>query len=160
MAENKPHVRLEGRAVQRGLTAAVLAWVFPGAGHWFVGARVRAGVFAGLVLLTVALGVVCDGNLAVIDDRAPVLSRLQVLSNLALGPVEPALRWSFYGQLVYRGGEAITTLDADSQRALQRRRERTFRTFSAYGSTYLTAAGLMNLLLLFDAWDIGIGRKE
>ncbi len=160
MAEQKPRIRLESRAVQRGVTAAILAWVFPGAGHWYVGARGRAAIFSVLVLLTVVLGVLCDGNLAVTDDRAPVLSRLQVLSNLALGPMEPALRWSFYGRLVYKGGEAITTMDPASQQALQRRRERTFRAFSGYGSTYLMAAGLMNLLLLLDAWDIGIGRKE
>ena len=38
-------------------------------------------------------------------------------------------------------------------------RERTRSPLSIYGTAYLWTAGLMNLLLLFDVWDIGMGRK-
>jgi len=29
-----------------------------------------------------------------------------------------------------------------------------------YGTAFLLSAGLMNLLLVLDAWDVGTGRKE
>jgi hypothetical protein len=38
-------------------------------------------------------------------------------------------------------------------------RDRIRSSASAYGTAYLWTAGLMNLLLLFDVWDIGKGRK-
>ena len=31
---------------------------------------------------------------------------------------------------------------------------------SEYGSTFLLTAGLMNILLILDAWDIATGRKS
>ena len=151
---------LGGGAIQRGLVAGFLAWVFPGAGHWYVGKKARAAVFCVLVLGSTALGAIFDGNLSVIDSRTPWLSKLQVASNLALGPLDPALRLTFYGALVYRGDDGTLPREIGGEQALKRRLQRTFRTWSSYGSAYLMAAGLMNLLLIFDAWDIAIGRKE
>jgi len=37
-------------------------------------------------------------------------------------------------------------------------RRRARSAVSIYGTAYLWTAGLMNLLLLFDVWDIGRGR--
>ena len=39
-------------------------------------------------------------------------------------------------------------------------RERARSGVSIYGTAYLWTAGLMNLLLLFDVWDIGTRRKS
>ncbi|MBP7146809.1 MAG: hypothetical protein KBD01_04630 [Acidobacteria bacterium] len=144
--------------VLRGLLAGVLAWVVPGAGHLLVGARGRAAIFFVLMVLTVGLGLAFDGNLSVVDPRTPVLSRLQVATNLAIGPVEPVVRTSLYGALVYNPSGLSPS--AAEREAMRRRRERAFATWSAYGTAYLLAAGLMNVLLVLDAWDIAIGRKE
>ena len=38
-------------------------------------------------------------------------------------------------------------------------RDRTRSSRSIYGTAYLWTAGLMNLLLLFDVWDIGMRGK-
>ena len=38
-------------------------------------------------------------------------------------------------------------------------RERVKIVTGEYGTTYLLAAGLMNILLILDAFDIAIGRK-
>jgi hypothetical protein len=98
--------------------------------------------------------------LAIADPRAPVLSRLQVAANLALGPVEPILRSSIYGSPVYAHRlELRGRLSAAQREALETREARHFATWSSYGSTYLLIACLMNLLLILDAWDIAIGRK-
>lgn len=151
---------LEAPAIWRGIQAGFLAWLFPGAGHLFLKARLRAGVFAGLVLVAVVLGCAFDGNLPVIDGATPFLSRLQVGASLALGPMEPVMRQVFYGRVVLQGDDGRAILEADDIPALKIRRERSFRTWNSYGSLYLMAAGLMNLLLILDAWDIAIGRKE
>ncbi len=157
--ERKP-AALDGATIKRGLVAGLLAWLLPGAGHLFLGARQRALVFFAIVAGCFAMGVICDGNVAVVDNlRAPVLSRLQVLSDLAVGPADPLLRWLAYGQVVYVDPQPGNTR-VPLPKALELRRERSFRTYSAYGSAYLLTAGLMNILLIFDAWDLAIGRKS
>jgi hypothetical protein len=39
-------------------------------------------------------------------------------------------------------------------------RDRQRSAVSAYGTAYLWSAGLMNLLLLMDVWDIAKRRKD
>lgn len=149
---------LSSTAMARGLLAGFLAWLVPGGGHLFLGARLRGFVFLGLVTLTVSLGVAFDGNLSVVDARTPWLSKLQVAANIGMGPWEPLLRSSLYGKAVY-----VTEQVSNPQQLtppLYSRFKREFRPWSAYGSIYLMAAGLMNILLILDAWDIAIRRKE
>ncbi len=156
--ETAPEVdRLDASRIGRGLAAGVAAWVLPGLGHWIVGARRKAIIFFAVVASAITTGFALHGNLAVTDPRTPFISRLQVVTNLAMGPIEPAMRATLYGALVYNGGDAL--LPGPQRPALERRRARSFSTFSSYGTTYLLAAGLMNILLILDAWDIAIGRK-
>jgi hypothetical protein len=156
--EKAERPRLEARAIQRGLLAGLLAWLLPGAGHWFVGARRRAAAFFVIVGVAWGAGLAFDGNLAVVDEsRAPWLTRLQVLANLAVGPVEPIARTLLYGELVY---QAPPPHSGSLPPSLERRRERSFERWSVYGSAYLLAAGLMNMLVILDAWDLAIGRKR
>jgi len=162
MSDSRPRTRKPTAAeVRRGLLAGFVGWLVPGAGHLLLGCRRRALVFFGLVTLSVVLGVVFDGNLAVADPRAPVLTRLQVAADLALGPAEPILRTALYGTPVYsRSGLESARFPRASREALERRQRRFFRRWSNYGTAYLLAACLMNLLVILDAWDIGIGRKD
>lgn len=149
---------LSAEAWKKGLLAGVLAWLLPGLGHLYLGKKRRAAAFFLLVGGAFSLGLVCSGNLAVVDDlRAPVLTKLQVMADLAMGPVEPVARRAIYGELIYenpRPGARVLPPP------LEKRRERSLHRWSLYGSSYLLAAGLMNMLLIFDAWDIGIGRKQ
>ena len=161
MAEQQEIAKLTGAEIARGLLVALAAWVLPGAGHWLAGARIRALAFFAIVAGSAGLGLAFDGNLAVVDARAPFLTRLQVVANLALGPAEPLLRTSLYGAPVY-----ANTLHSPQRpkpavrKALETRIDRFQRRFSGYGSTYLLVASLMNILLILDAWDLSIGRKR
>lgn len=153
----------EGRRKHLALACA-LAWVLPGAGHWYLGRRTRAGVFFCLVTVSFILGAVLHGRFSVRDRRAPLLSTLQVVACLGAGPMEVVSRTFLYGGPVYFMPEEDAMAAGDSRRPRtvvgRLLRTRNEARDSAYGTAYLWTAGLMNLLLILDVFDIGIGRKE
>ena len=120
--------------------------------------RTRRGLlFGALIWGAFGLGLAHDGRLALRDPRQPVLSTLQVVANLGVGPADLVARWAVYGGSAYSFSAAPNPRPANEVEATFRRRERS--GVSIYGTAYLWIAGLMNLLLLFDVWDIGLGRK-
>jgi hypothetical protein len=123
-----------GAAVAPHLAAAC-AWLLPGAGHLLLGRRRRAVVFFVLVGLAVAFGLALDGNMPWVWSGSP-LRTLATLACLGTGPVYPLLRFGFgfQGDIQAPGHD--------------------------YGSAFVITAGLMNLLLMLDAWDIARGDKE
>jgi hypothetical protein len=137
--------------------AVAAAWVFPGAGHVLLG-RVRRGVLFGAMLWAgFAMGMAHDGRLALRDARQPFLTGLQVVANLGIGPADMIARWVVYGSVTYTLPNSSRSGANHPQAEIFR--ERTRSPLSIYGTAYLWTAGLMNLLLLFDVWDIGMGRK-
>jgi TM2 domain-containing membrane protein YozV len=152
---------LEQASVPRRATAAallpcVLTWLVPGLGHLYLGKRRRAAVFCAVVLATFGLGLASDGAAALIDPRQP-LTYLATFDNLALGPLDLVARWRTYGRLAYR-------LPAEENHPVRvaltsRLRERVRSVTYEYGNTFLLTAGLMNLLLMLDVFDIASGRK-
>ncbi|MEM7354501.1 MAG: DUF6677 family protein [Acidobacteriota bacterium] len=115
--------------------ATVLAWVLPGAGHLYLGRRRRAVAFLTLVLASLAIGCQLGGRLPWTFSGSP----LAILATLgALGSGGPYfflhLAMGYEGTVQAAGYE--------------------------YGSAFILTAGLMNLLLVLDAWDISTGRKE
>jgi hypothetical protein len=61
-------------------------------------------------------------------------------------------------------GEVALTLPKqgthpDRIRRVGIQRARATSGLSIYGTAYLWTAGIFNLLLLFDVWDLGRGRK-
>jgi hypothetical protein len=115
--------------------AVVLALLFPGLGHAFLGRRGRAAVFAVVVLVAIVTGVLLQGNLWTPIHGRP-LTWLATFGALGMGlPYFLLLHgWKYRGDLTAPGYE--------------------------YGTAFLLGAGLMNLLLVLDAWDIATGRKE
>jgi len=152
-------------APNRLMLACVLAWLMPGAGHWYLGKKARAAVFFSLVTLSFVLGSLLDGRFSVLDPRQPLLSALQVVACLGSGPMDVVARAAIYGAPVYRMPEDDAVLPGEAARrprtavgiALRARNE---AHDSAYGTAYLWTAGLMNLLLILDVFDIGVGRKN
>jgi len=146
-------------AVSAGRTAAaiVAAWLLPGAGHVLLGRVGRGTAFAALIFGSFGLGLAHDGRLALHDRRQPFLSALQVVANVGVGPVDLLARLSVYGEAAYVLPSDYADPEYDKRLTVLRRRTESGR--SIYGTAYLWTAGLMNLLLLFDVWDIGTGRK-
>ena len=144
--------------------ACTLAWMLPGAGHWYLGKRTRAAVFVCLVTVSFVLGAALHGRFSVRDRHAPLLSTLQVVACLGTGPLEIIARSLLYGAPVYFLPEEDAVLRSEGRGPRtavgKLLRERNEARDSAYGTAYLWTAGLMNLLLILDVFDIGIGRKD
>jgi len=133
--------------------ALLAAWALPGLGHFLLGRARRGALFGALLLGSFGIGLAHDGRLALYDERQPFLTTLQIVANAGIGPLDVLARLRCYGDAVYR---LETGFENEYTRIY---RERTRSALSAYGTAYLWTAGLMNLLLLFDVWDIGRGRK-
>lgn len=110
----------------------------PGLSHWLLGRRARALAFFGIVTATFALGLLLHG--ALFPFQAPNwLYRLGAVAQVGLGLPYLLGRILGWGQL---GPEDAADL------------------MFGYGNTFLVTAGLMNMLLLMDAFDIAVGRKD
>ncbi len=118
----------------KALRAALLAWAIPGAGHVYLGKRRLGAVFAAIVFAALAIGCSLDGNLHhIVPDRP--LSILATLGSMGMGIAYFVLRY----MVLYIGDIEASGFE--------------------YGSAFILTAGLMNLLLTLDVWDIAIGRK-
>lgn len=135
------------------LVPCVLAWLLPGAGHFYLGRRRRAIFFFIIVLVTLTLGLWMDGRTYAYERGHP-LTYLATFANVGLGPLDLIGRVMTYDRLVWR-------LPSDRSRAelVDRLREKIRSPFNEYGTTYLMTACLMNILLILDAFDVAKGRK-
>lgn len=118
---------------RRSITAAILAFAFPGAGHFYLGRRPRAAIFCAVVLFLFVSGILLDGKLYTAEPGR-LLTFLATLGTMGSGAIYFVAR--AFGPF---GDVASITYE--------------------YGTTFMLTAGLMNLLLVFDAWDIGDNRK-
>jgi hypothetical protein len=114
--------------------ALVVGWLVPGAGHLLLGKRRRAVAFFVLIMATLAVGCSLDGELY----RA-VGAPIATLATLATAGVGAAY-FVLLLALGYTGDMEAAGYD--------------------YGKAFILTAGLMNILLLLDIWDIGRGEKE
>ncbi len=147
-----------GRPDNRKLALIIfLAWLVPGLGHILLRRIGRGVLFAGLVFVSLGLGLAHDGKLALRDPAQPFLTSLQVLANIGAGPIDFIARKKVYGEVALTLPKRGT--DPDRTRRVGIQRARAVSGLSIYGTAYLWTAGIFNLLLLFDVWDIGRGRK-
>ncbi len=120
----------------RAWIAVFLAWIFPGVGHWYLGRRNRAILYALIVPITFLLGVSFQGRLYSPEAGAP----LTLLATFA----------------VFGSG----LLNIAARLLLENPRGAILSVTYEYGCAFLLTAGLMNLLLMLDAYDIAAGRKQ
>jgi hypothetical protein len=112
-----------------------LAWAFPGLGHALLRRRLRATVFAVVILVAFVIGLLLQGQLFVPTPGDP-LSYLASVACLGNGVL------FFIAKLAGLGQGLVTAASYE------------------YGNTFLLTAGMMNLLLVLDIHDIGTGRKN
>lgn len=141
----------------RPALACALAWLVPGGGHLYLKRPLKAVLFFCLVLVTFFLGLALQGRAHAVDHEQPLLSALATFANVSIGPLDLVARSTTYHRVVYRLPDEG---DPQHEALMARVRERVLRTTYEYGTTFILAAGLMNLLLILDAFDIAIGRKN
>jgi hypothetical protein len=117
------------------VVAVLSAWLVPGLGHIYLKRRLRGLAFFVLVIVSMLIGCRLEGNLYQVVPGQP-LTILATLGSMGMGFPYFLLRyWLHYqGNIMGAGYE--------------------------YGTAFLLTAGLMNLLLILDAWDIVRGKKE
>lgn len=119
----------------------LVAWLLPGGGHILQGRWARGLLLGGAVCLIFACGLMLGGHLFAIgsgdDGFSRLLQLLPAIANTGAG-VLYGLCWIFNTGFV-----------ENAQRA----------TFE-YGNTFLLVAGLLNYLVMLDAFDISAGRKS
>lgn len=123
------------RTPRASALVAVLAWAVPSAGHFLLGRRRRAVVFALVIAISFAVGAALGGNLYRPLAGQP-LSLFAALGAMGVGLPYFVLRVAFG----YEGDSTGAGYEI--------------------GTVFLLSAGLMNILLVLDAWDIASGRKE
>jgi hypothetical protein len=147
-----------GNDPKRTALAVFLGWLVPGLGHVFLGRLRRGLIFGAIIWACFGLGLAHQGRLALWDPNQPFLTSLQLVANLGVGPADLLTRLAVYGKPIYRmPGSGGSLQDLDKAELF---RDRARSGVSIYGTAYLWTAGLMNLLLLFDIWDIGRRREQ
>jgi len=119
---------------KRTVAAMLLALIVPGGGHFYLGRRSRAIVFMVVVLFMFAVGLWLDGRLYV-PERGKPLTLLATFASMGVG----------LPYLIARAVGAPGDLGSITYE---------------YGTAFMLTAGLMNLLLVLDSFDIGEQRKE
>jgi hypothetical protein len=110
------------------------AWAVPGAGHLWLGRRPKGLVFIIAIPVMFVIGLMLRGRLVSFDLSDPLVCLI------AMGEMSVGLTYFAASALGYGAGDV---------RAV---------TYE-YGNTFLIVAGLLNLLVVIDAYDIAVGRK-
>lgn len=136
MGRNLPHSDSSPDHVSTAI-AAVLAWILPGLGHWWIGQRARGVILCIVTSITFWAGVAVGG---VRTTVAPTENGAWIAAQLCIGP------------------QALVALAWGNQYR-QRPDEKAFRApwpASNISVVYAGIAGLLNLLIILDV----VARSE
>ncbi|MEO6192870.1 MAG: DUF6677 family protein [Thermoanaerobaculia bacterium] len=117
------------------VVAVLSAWLVPGLGHFYLKRPLRGLAFFALVVASALIGCKLEGHLYQVVGGQP-LTMLATFASMGMGFLYFLLRYALHyqGNIMGAGYE--------------------------YGTAFLLTAGLMNLLLVLDVWDIVRGKKE
>jgi hypothetical protein len=110
------------------------SWAVPGAGHLWLGRRSKGLVFLLALPLMFTIGLAIRGRLFPFELSDPLVG-LSALANLGIGATYFVASALGYGV----GDVRAVTYE--------------------YGNAFLIVAGLLNMLVVIDAYDIAQGRK-
>jgi len=134
------------------VVAAVLAFLFPGAGHWYQGRYGKAGLFSTCILVLFVMGMILGNGKCVYASWIPQDYRWHYVLQASVGlPAAPAaVQW-------YRENEPIRWWNGFMARPKNGLSELSdWQRDSAagfdLGTLYTMVAGLLNILVIFDAY--------
>jgi uncharacterized protein DUF6677 len=115
--------------------ACLLAWLVPGAGHLYLKRTGKGLLFLGAIGALFLMGVAMDARLQMYVGFDDPLAFLRSLAQMALGLPYFAAR-----ALGFDVGQ-VTSVTHE------------------YGNTFTEVGGLLNILVILDAFDTAMGRK-
>jgi hypothetical protein len=118
------------------LPACLLAWVLPGAGHFYLKRRGKGLLFLGTIGALFLLGVAMKSRLQLYLGLEDPLALLFSIAQMAVGAPYFLAR-----PLGFEAGQ-VTSVTYE------------------YGNTFTAVAGLLNILVILDAHDTAVGRKS
>jgi len=110
------------------------AWLIPGAGHLWFGRRFKGLVFLVALPVMFSVGLLLQGRIFPFEPSQPLVA-LASLADLGIGITY------FVARALGQGTGNVVAITYE------------------YGNAFLIVAGLLNLLVVIDAWDIALGRK-
>ena len=110
------------------------AWIVPGAGHLWMGRRQKGIVFLLALPAMFLIGLLLKGRVFPFELSDPLVA-LAALANLLAGAP-----WMI-ARMMDAGAGTVTAASYE------------------YGNCFLIVAGLLNFLVILDAYDIALGRK-
>jgi len=112
----------------------VAAWAIPGAGHLWLGRRSKGVILLIALPLMFGIGLMLHGRLFPFTMAEPLVG-LAAVANLCSGLVY------FLAGLFGAGAGNVRAVTYE------------------IGNTFLIVAGLLNLLVILDVYDVALGRK-
>ena len=109
-------------------------WLVPGAGHIWMGRRQKGVVFLLALPAMFAIGLLLHGRVFPFEFSEPLVG-LAAIANVLAGAAWVLTR-------VLDGGSGMVTA-----------------VTYEYGNCFLIVSGLLNFLVILDAYDIALGRK-
>ena len=113
---------------------SLASWAIPGAGHLWLGRRTKGLIFLIALPVMFAIGLAIRGRLFPFDVSEPLVC-LAAVADLGIGAPY------FVASALGYGGGAVRAVTYE------------------YGNAFLIVAGLLNLLVVIDAYDVAMGRK-
>lgn len=127
----------------------VAAWLVPGLGHWLLGKRRRAIVFAAVIACAFVTGVLVNGEVGTPRPGEP-FSWLATIACLGNGLLYLIRMLWLNGSAVFASSFPYGLVGGGDPVAAG----------FVYGNTFLYTSGLMNLLAVLDVSDIARGEKD
>jgi len=110
------------------------AWIVPGAGHLWMGRRQKGIVFLLALPAMFLIGLLLKGRVFPFELSDPLVALAAVANLLAGAP------WML-ARMMDSGAGTVTAGSYE------------------YGNCFLIVSGLLNFLVILDAYDIALGRK-
>ena len=139
MTENSAAAAAPAASISKWAPAVLLAWLVPGGGHFLLKRPARGAILGGSVVIVFLLGLMMRGTLFQPeggDLLTMVIYYGGFIGDLLAGILYVLTVWLGYSQPDMPGH------------------------VHDYGTKFLVAAGLLNLLAIVDAYEIATGRKD
>jgi hypothetical protein len=110
------------------------AWAVPGAGHLWLGRRAKGAMFLAALPAMFAIGLAIGGRLFPFTLSEPLVA-LAAVAQVGIGAAY------FVATAIGSGAGEVRAVTYE------------------YGNAFVIVAGLLNLLVVIDAYDVAVGRK-